>query len=272
MPPALSTLRGGAFRCSSVERGRKDDRWDNGLKPTGIGLAARGTWPCPRLPQRSRCTQQFQRTQPPGGGIHSLCPELAYVPTKPPEPTPQQLWLHPQAPPQHPPPHLALTCSAFPVAKEKGVAQEPSPRGAAKTGIPHPSQSARRQEGGPMPTHLSCGPVFSSGSSGVHTRCHSVSVSPQTNPAGSRPAATANRACASGVQRRGGRGPRRARSSPAAGRSTAAGPEPAGQRVPPGSRRAAPRPRILSAGISGQTVLQQDGEDHMPIGQNLSVT
>lgn len=61
-----------------------------------------------------------------------------------------------------------------------------------------PSPENTPQEGGPRSTHLSCGLVSSSGSLGVRLAATRRPASPQTDPAGSRPAATANCACASG--------------------------------------------------------------------------
>lgn len=61
-----------------------------------------------------------------------------------------------------------------------------------------PSPENKLQEGGPRSTHLSCGLVSSSGSLGVRLAATRCPASPQTDPAGSRPAATANCACASG--------------------------------------------------------------------------
>lgn len=133
-------------------------------------------------------------------------------------------------------------------AQERGAAGTPALRGRAKTRLPHPQLEHRRTRKSDLllPTHLSCGPVFGSGSSDVRAAATWSPRLPQLNPAAGRAAATANRACACGRGRGRGGGHRRVLRAPAPRGSTAAeGPsQPRAARPPPAGCCVHPPPRM----------------------------
>lgn len=151
----------------SVERGHNGNRWDNGLQ----GLRAeQGTRPSPAPAQqveRSKWRLPPPRADLSTRGWQSPLPKRLAAAPPCLNSTSSLTWPHPAEPSG-----LRIGCS--------------------------PGIRTRFLTPAPRSTHLSCGLVSGSGSSGVRLAATRSPASPQTDPAGSRPAATANCACASG--------------------------------------------------------------------------
>lgn len=190
-------------------------------------------------------SRRSQRTR---GGVNSRRGRLAFLLPRPGEPR-QELARGTSIPVLNTrPPHLAPTCSAWRVARERGAARNPRLGGRSNDSGPSPQAERKGQPGsGLLPTHLSCGPVFGSGSSGVRVAATKSPRLPRPIPpaAAQQRLLTAHaRAAARGASRAhllgGAQRPRRG-AAPRAG-VTAAG---ARREAPVLPRAAPPRPALV---------------------------
>lgn len=158
--------------ASGARRGaRAGNRWNNGLgsrgrpKPSGAARAG-GRGPClPLAPPTPRAAGDPGAPETPTGPRwRQLPPWEAGRPT-PEAGEPRQASPAPNSSSARSP---GRNLSSRRAARERGAAQEPRLGGRSRDSGPLPQAERRGRPGsGRLPTHLSCGPVFGSGSSGV---------------------------------------------------------------------------------------------------------